>query len=87
MNLSPYSDITTTAPPTVPVASTLPMTTFGATTTAPTTVPGTTEAAGCEGLQDCGGETEAPYGYTTETGKTSTLSCTSASVLSVPVNV
>uniref|UniRef100_A0A3Q3WRK0 Neuropilin n=1 Tax=Mola mola TaxID=94237 RepID=A0A3Q3WRK0_MOLML len=37
------------APPTMPVASTLPMTTFGATTTAPTTVPGTTAAAGCEG--------------------------------------
>lgn len=72
----------------MPVASTLPMTTFGATTTAPTTVPGTTAAAGCEGrLQDCGGETEAPYGYNTETGKTAKLSCMSASVLSVPVNV
>ncbi|XP_040924066.1 neuropilin-1a-like isoform X2 [Betta splendens] len=47
--------ITTTAPPTTPSASTLPMTTFGATTTAPITVPGTTAAANCEdGQQDCG---------------------------------
>uniref|UniRef100_A0AAQ4QN55 Neuropilin n=1 Tax=Gasterosteus aculeatus aculeatus TaxID=481459 RepID=A0AAQ4QN55_GASAC len=38
-------DITTTAPPTTAIASTLPMTTFGATTTAPTTVPGTTASA------------------------------------------
>ncbi|KAK9538461.1 hypothetical protein VZT92_003630 [Zoarces viviparus] len=58
-------DITTTAPPTTPIASTLPMTTFGATTTAPTTVPGTTPpVADCEeGQQDCGGETEAPDDY------------------------
>ncbi|XP_050925757.1 neuropilin-1a isoform X2 [Lates calcarifer] len=59
-------DITTTAPPTTPVASTLPMTTFGATTTAPITVPGTGLATDCEeGQQDCGGgvETEAPYDY------------------------
>ncbi|GLD50715.1 neuropilin-1a-like protein [Lates japonicus] len=58
-------DITTTAPPTTPIASTLPMTTFGATTTAPITVPGTGLATDCEeGQQDCGGaETEAPYDY------------------------
>ncbi|XP_075954409.1 neuropilin-1a-like [Anarhichas minor] len=56
-------DITTTAPPTTPIASTLPMTTFGATTTAPTTVPGTPIADCEEGQQDCGGETEAPDDY------------------------
>ncbi|XP_023280239.1 neuropilin-1a-like isoform X1 [Seriola lalandi dorsalis] len=57
-------DITTTAPPTTPMASTLPMTTFGATTTAPITVPGTALATDCEeGQQDCGGETEAPDDY------------------------
>ncbi|XP_071348805.1 neuropilin-1a-like isoform X1 [Trachinotus anak] len=57
-------DITTTAPPTTPIASTLPMTTFGATTTAPITVPGTTPATDCEeGQQDCPGETEAPDDY------------------------
>ncbi|KAM9844692.1 neuropilin-1a-like [Aulostomus maculatus] len=41
-------DITTTVLPTTPVASTLPMTTFGATTTAPITIPNTTPATGCE---------------------------------------
>ncbi|XP_039999311.1 neuropilin-1a-like [Xiphias gladius] len=57
-------EITTTAPPTTPIASTLPMTTFGATTTAPITKPGITPATDCgEGQQDCGGETEAPYDY------------------------
>ncbi|KAM8849232.1 neuropilin-1a-like [Spinachia spinachia] len=56
-------DITTTAPPATPIASTLPMTTFGATTTAPTTVPGTS-ALGCEGGQtDCGGGTGTPDDY------------------------
>ncbi|XP_068422372.1 neuropilin-1a-like isoform X2 [Clinocottus analis] len=63
-------DITTVAPPTTAVASTLPMTTFGATTTAPTTVPGTaTPLPDCEdGLRDCGGETEAPEDYEPVTG-------------------
>uniref|UniRef100_A0A8D3A2A4 Neuropilin n=1 Tax=Scophthalmus maximus TaxID=52904 RepID=A0A8D3A2A4_SCOMX len=57
-------EITTAAPPTTPIASTLPMTTFGATTTAPITVPGTTPAPDCEeGRQGCGGETEAPDDY------------------------
>lgn len=68
--LSPCSEITTTAPPTTPIASTLPMTTFGATTTAPITKPGITPATDCgEGQQDCGGETEAPYDYDIATGK------------------
>ncbi|XP_041804634.1 neuropilin-1a-like isoform X3 [Chelmon rostratus] len=67
-------DITTTAPPTTPVASTLPMTTFGATTTAPITVPGTTPAADCEeGQQDCGGETEAPDDDDTATAGSTTV--------------
>uniref|UniRef100_A0A3Q1EG04 Neuropilin n=1 Tax=Acanthochromis polyacanthus TaxID=80966 RepID=A0A3Q1EG04_9TELE len=57
-------DITTTAPPTTPLASTLPMTTFGATTTAPITVPGTTLTIDCEeGQEDCFVETEAPDNY------------------------
>ncbi|XP_036941135.1 neuropilin-1a-like isoform X5 [Acanthopagrus latus] len=57
-------DITTTAPPTTPIASTLPMTTFGATTTAPITVPGSTPTSDCEeGQQDCGGETDTPDDY------------------------
>uniref|UniRef100_A0AAQ4PSH3 Neuropilin n=1 Tax=Gasterosteus aculeatus aculeatus TaxID=481459 RepID=A0AAQ4PSH3_GASAC len=65
-------DITTTAPPTTAIASTLPMTTFGATTTAPTTVPGTT-ASGCEeGQRDCGGETEAPDDYDVATAEGAT---------------
>nr|XP_020468074.1 neuropilin-1a-like isoform X2 [Monopterus albus] len=64
-------DITTTALPTTPIASTLPMTTFGATTTAPITIPGTTLAADCEeGQQDCADETEAPDDYDTATGGT-----------------
>ncbi|XP_078029109.1 neuropilin-1a-like isoform X2 [Epinephelus lanceolatus] len=64
-------DITTTAPPTTPIASTLPMTTFGATTTAPITIPGTTLSTDCEeGQQDCGGETEAPDEEDTVTGGT-----------------
>ncbi|XP_076600646.1 neuropilin-1a-like isoform X1 [Chaetodon auriga] len=67
-------DITTTAPPTTPIASTLPMTTFGATITAPITVPGTTAAADCEeGQQDCGGETEAPDDYDTATAGGTTV--------------
>ncbi|XP_029970069.1 neuropilin-1a-like [Salarias fasciatus] len=57
-------DITTTAPPTTPLASTFPMTTFGATTTAPITVPGTTPTSDCEGGRtDCSPETEAPDDY------------------------
>uniref|UniRef100_A0AAQ5Y9P9 Neuropilin n=1 Tax=Amphiprion ocellaris TaxID=80972 RepID=A0AAQ5Y9P9_AMPOC len=57
-------DITTTAPPTTPLASTLPMTTFGATTTAPITLPGTTLTIDCEeGQEDCFVETEAPDNY------------------------
>uniref|UniRef100_A0A8C3AQ23 Neuropilin n=1 Tax=Cyclopterus lumpus TaxID=8103 RepID=A0A8C3AQ23_CYCLU len=53
-------DITTTAPPTTAIASTRPMTTFGATTTAPTTVPGTTSPVpDCEdGQHGCGDETD-----------------------------
>uniref|UniRef100_A0A668A3X6 Neuropilin n=1 Tax=Myripristis murdjan TaxID=586833 RepID=A0A668A3X6_9TELE len=52
---------TTIPPPTTPVSSTHPLTTFGATTTAPITVPGTTTAARCEGgQQDCPGEVEEP---------------------------
>lgn len=65
-----YSDITTTAPPTTPIASTLPMTTFGATTTAPITIPSTTPGSDCEeGHPDCFGETEAPDDYEAVTGK------------------
>nr|XP_043901503.1 neuropilin-1a-like [Solea senegalensis] len=61
-------EITTTAPPTTPMASTLPMTTFGATTTAPITVPGTTGTTDCDGGQErCGGETDAPDDYDTAT--------------------
>ncbi|CAJ1073023.1 neuropilin-1a-like isoform X1 [Xyrichtys novacula] len=61
-------DITTTAPPTTPIASTLPLTTFGATTTAPITVPGTTPTTGCvEGQQDCTVESEEPEDYDTVT--------------------
>uniref|UniRef100_A0A8C5I768 Neuropilin n=1 Tax=Gouania willdenowi TaxID=441366 RepID=A0A8C5I768_GOUWI len=41
-------DITTTVPPTTQLASTLPMTTFGATLSAPMTVPGITPATDCE---------------------------------------
>lgn len=67
---SRHSDITTPAPPTTPAASTLPMTTFGATTTAPTTVPGVTPAGDCEeGRQDCGEDTETPFDYDVVTGK------------------
>uniref|UniRef100_A0A671Y6R3 Neuropilin n=1 Tax=Sparus aurata TaxID=8175 RepID=A0A671Y6R3_SPAAU len=63
-------DITTTAPPTTAIASTLPMTTFGATTTAPITIPGSTATSDCdEGQRDCGGETDAPDDYNTATGK------------------
>uniref|UniRef100_A0A8P4GKP4 Neuropilin n=1 Tax=Dicentrarchus labrax TaxID=13489 RepID=A0A8P4GKP4_DICLA len=63
------------SPPTTPIASTLPMTTFGATTTAPITIPGTTQTTDCEeGQQDCGGETEAPDDYDTGTGKPPSLS-------------
>ncbi|KAF3698572.1 Neuropilin-1a [Channa argus] len=47
-------DITTTAPPTIPISSTLPVTTFGATTTPTITAPSTTLASDCEeGQQDC----------------------------------
>lgn len=54
-------EITTTALPTTPLASTPPMTTFGATITAPITVPGTTPIIECEeGRVDCIGETETP---------------------------
>ncbi|XP_033961183.1 neuropilin-1a-like [Pseudochaenichthys georgianus] len=60
-------DITTTAPPTTPGASTLPMTTFGATTTAPPTAPGTTAGSDCEDGRDCGAETEDPEDYDTVT--------------------
>ncbi|XP_030258618.1 neuropilin-1a-like isoform X3 [Sparus aurata] len=61
-------DITTTAPPTTAIASTLPMTTFGATTTAPITIPGSTATSDCdEGQRDCGGETDAPDDYNTAT--------------------
>ncbi|XP_029309020.1 neuropilin-1a-like isoform X2 [Cottoperca gobio] len=57
-------DITTTAAPTTPIASTLPMTTFGATTTAPITIPGTTLGTDCEeGRRDCGVEVEVPEDY------------------------
>ncbi|KAI3374645.1 hypothetical protein L3Q82_021217 [Scortum barcoo] len=64
-------DITTTALPTTPIASTLSMTTFGATTTAPITLPGTTPSTDCEeGQQDCGIETETPDDYDTVTGGT-----------------
>ncbi|XP_026230575.1 neuropilin-1a-like isoform X2 [Anabas testudineus] len=51
-------DITTAAPPTTPITSTHPMTTFGATTTAPITIPGTTLATNCEEGQDCIEETD-----------------------------
>ncbi|XP_078143764.1 neuropilin-1a-like [Centroberyx gerrardi] len=62
---------TTPPPPTTPLASTLPMTTFGATTTAPVTVPGTTAATGCEeGERDCPGEAETHDDYYLETGGT-----------------
>lgn len=65
-----YADITTTAPPTTAIASTHPMTTFGATTTAPITIPGSTATSDCdEGQRDCGGETDAPDDYNTATGK------------------
>lgn len=47
-------EITTTVLPTT--ASTLPMTTFGATTTAPTTVPGTAPTDCEDGEMDCGVE-------------------------------
>ncbi|XP_034559635.1 neuropilin-1a-like [Notolabrus celidotus] len=61
-------DITTTAPPTTAIASTLPMTTFGATTTAPITIPGTTPITECEdGHPDCVVKTEAPDDYEAET--------------------
>ncbi|KAM6918528.1 neuropilin-1a-like [Xenentodon cancila] len=61
-------EITTTALPTTPLASTLPMTTFGATTTTPTTVPGTTPSMDCEeSQQGCDGETEAPEDYDPDT--------------------
>ncbi|XP_026168978.1 neuropilin-1a-like isoform X2 [Mastacembelus armatus] len=64
-------DVTTTAPPTSPIASTLPMTTFGATTTAPITIPGTALAADCDrGQQNCTGETEVPDDYDAATGGT-----------------
>ncbi|XP_026006368.1 neuropilin-1a-like [Astatotilapia calliptera] len=54
-------EITTTALPTTPLASTPPMTTFGATTTAPITNPGTTAVIECEdGRLDCITETETP---------------------------
>ncbi|KAM3605223.1 uncharacterized protein V6R79_022465 [Siganus canaliculatus] len=67
-------EITTTAPPTTPAASTLPMTTFGATTTAPITIPGTTPAPDCEeGQADCGGETYATENYDAVTGGTTAL--------------
>uniref|UniRef100_A0A1A8IDN8 Neuropilin n=1 Tax=Nothobranchius kuhntae TaxID=321403 RepID=A0A1A8IDN8_NOTKU len=57
-------EITTTAPPITPLASTLPMTTFGATTAAPTTIPSTTLTADCEdGRERCVDETEAPNEY------------------------
>ncbi|KAM9322849.1 neuropilin-1a-like [Pholidichthys leucotaenia] len=52
-------DITTTGPPTTPLPSTFPMTTFGATTTAPVTIPVTTPPTGCdEGQQGCPDATE-----------------------------
>lgn len=71
---SSSSDITTAAPPTTPIASTLPMTTFGATTTAPITLPSTTLATGCEeGQEGCAGETEVFEDYNLETGKTTNL--------------
>ncbi|XP_075900561.1 neuropilin-1a-like [Nelusetta ayraudi] len=60
-------EVTTVPPPTTPAASTLSMTTFGATTTAPTTVPGTTPADCDESRQDCGAETHAPEEYDTVT--------------------
>lgn len=78
-----YSDITTAAPPTTPVASTLPMTTFGATTTAPTTVPGTSSGTDCaEGQQDCGDVTDATDGYETVTGEQSKLRSVHCSLIS-----
>lgn len=68
------SDLITTAPPTTPVASTLPATTFRVTTATPTTVPAMPPVTDCEdGQQECGGETEAPYDYGTAMGKTSML--------------
>ncbi|XP_060939720.1 neuropilin-1a-like [Limanda limanda] len=57
-------EITTTAPPTTPVASTLLTTTFDATTRGPAPPLSTTHGPLCEGGQaDCGGETEAPDDY------------------------
>lgn len=65
------SDLITTAPPTTPVASTLPATTFRVTTATPSTVPPMPPITGCEdGQQECGGETDAPYDYGTAMGKT-----------------
>lgn len=58
---SSFTEITTTALPTTPLASTPPMTTFGGTITAPITVPGTTPVIECEeGRADCVSETETP---------------------------
>uniref|UniRef100_A0A665XF70 Neuropilin n=1 Tax=Echeneis naucrates TaxID=173247 RepID=A0A665XF70_ECHNA len=52
------------APPTTPLVSTLPMTTFGATTAAPITIPGTILPPDCEeGQQDCVSGTELPEEY------------------------
>ncbi|XP_053294497.1 neuropilin-1a [Pleuronectes platessa] len=57
-------EITTTAPPTTPIASTHLMTTFDSTTKASTPPPGTTSGPRCDGGQaECGGETQAPYDY------------------------
>lgn len=60
-------EITTTAPPTTAEASTVLMTTFGATTTAPITVPGASTAPDCEEGQDCVTETQGPEDYNSVT--------------------
>uniref|UniRef100_A0A3Q1G103 Neuropilin n=1 Tax=Acanthochromis polyacanthus TaxID=80966 RepID=A0A3Q1G103_9TELE len=70
------------APPTTPLASTLPMTTFGATTTAPITVPGTTLTIDCEeGQEDCFVETEAPDNYDLATASNSSFHLFAAAYL------
>ncbi|XP_011615049.1 neuropilin-1a-like [Takifugu rubripes] len=62
-------DLITTAPPTTPVASTLPATTLRVTMATPTTVSPMPPITDCEdGQQECGGETEAPYDYGTTIG-------------------
>ncbi|XP_029985897.1 neuropilin-1a-like [Sphaeramia orbicularis] len=70
-------DITTVAPPTTPLISTPPMTTFGATTTAPITVPVTTATMTtttvCEEGRDCGTTTDTPEDYDSMTVGGTTL--------------